>query len=422
VHRRTFLRALAGTTAGAGTFVLDHPFRPRFRLANAQLATGKTLVVVFQRGGCDGLNTVVPYGDGEYYVLRPTIGIAPPSGGDPASAIDLDGFFGLHPGLADLKPVFDDGDMAVFPTAHYPEASRSHFTGQEWIESGAPVDDTDGWLNRHLVSAAASTGELRGVGIGSSLPHALRGDAVVSVFNNLADFTLDLPAAEEQFILDRLFPVYGQTPDPAKLNHELVHRFGRVVINDLSVVAGIDVDGYEPAPGASYPNTTFGRQMRQTAQLIKEGVGLEVATLGIGGWDNHSDQGGGDLGGRQARRFVDFAGGIAAMYHDLGSLMDDVVILTMTEFGRTAKENGSFGTDHGNAASWFAVSRSVKGGVYGVWPGLQEADLYRERYLAHTVDFRDIMGEVLSTHLGNTDLGFLLPGHTFVALDMFDTA
>jgi uncharacterized protein (DUF1501 family) len=192
-----------------------------------------------------------------------------------------------------------------------------------------------------------------------------------------------------------------------------VQENGRVIINDLAVLSGINPNTYVPANGAVYPNSGYGTQLRQIAQLIKADLGLEVAALSIGGWDTHSDQGGGQTNGQQARRHQDFAQGIAAFATDLGTLMQDVVIVTMTEFGRTAEENASRGTDHGHASAWFVAGGPVRGGIYGPWPGLSTAQLEDGRYLDHSIDFRDVMGEILSVHMGNNQLGVLLPGHTF---------
>ncbi len=414
MKRRNFLSSLAGGMLGAAT-----PFGSMFRTASAQTFNGQTLIVVFQRGGCDGLNTVIPFGDAEYYSLRPTIGVPAPSPTDPTSALGLDSVLGLHPSLRPLHDLYNNGNLAVLPTVHYPDASRSHFTGQDWIERAAPRQDQvgDGWLNRHIVSSNAAA-QLRAAGIGTSLPQSLKGSAVVSSFNRLTDFDLGLPPDEEALLLQSLQQVYDQSADPTRPYRQLVNDFGRVVFNDLSVVADLDPGNYTPTAGVQYPNSTFGTQMQQIAILIKAGIGLELATVGIGGWDTHSDQGDGDPNGRQARRHADFAQGIAALYADLETRMDDVIIMSMTEFGRTAAQNGSFGTDHGNAAAWFAAGNSINGGVYGDWPGLTEDVLYRGRYLAHTVDFRDVMGDILSAHLGSAALPMVLPGHTYSPLGM----
>lgn len=419
MKRRDLLRYLAGTTVAAGSFLLSSPFQPRIRLAQA--AQGKTLVVVFQRGACDGLNTVVPYQEDRYYNLRPTIAIAPPNAGNSESAIDLDGFFGLHPALAAFDPIFKAGDMAIMPTVHYPNATRSHFDAQELIQSAASVkaQGLDGWINRYLANHAHIDGQLRAVGFdnsnGDGLAHALRGDVVVSSFGDLGDFDLSNSQGLDPALIERLGNVYSQGANPNLTYSELLQQFGRVTINDLSVISDIGGD-YTPANGAVYPNTRYGRQLSQVAQLIKANVGLESAWVDRFGWDHHKNQGGGNSDGTQSRRLKEFGDGIAAMYTDLGTRMNDVIILTMTEFGRTAKENGSGGTDHGNAASWFAVGQSINGGIHlgnQGWPGLAEDQLYRQRYLAHTVDYRDVFGDILTQHLGSNALGSILPGHSY---------
>lgn len=415
MNRRGFLTSFVGASCAACALAFDNPLRPRFQTAEA--ATGKTLVVVFQRGGCDGLNAVVPYGDDAYYNLRPTIAIAPPNPNNPEAAIPLaDGthtdFFGLHPALAAFDPIYKAGDLAVMPAVHYPEASRSHFDSQAFIESADTLKSIDGWLNRHL-STLPITADLRAVGFGSTLPHALKGPEVVSAFNNLAHFNLSLPEAESDALLQRLTPIYDQMPNLHVPYQESLYDFGRVLVHDLDVVSQVTATPYEPANGAVYPSSSFGAQLQQTAQLIKSGVGLEIAALSIGGWDTHGNQGGGNANGTQARRFADFANGLAAFYQDLGGQMRDVMVLTMTEFGQTAKENGSKGTDHGNASAWFAMGKSLTGGIYGAWPGLREAQLYRGRYLSHTIDYRDVLGEILTGHLGNGFLDYLLPAHAY---------
>jgi len=410
VNRRDFLRYALSAAAATATTVYGNPFRPRARFANAQSATGKTLLVVFQRGGCDGLNTVVPFGDPEYYRLRRTIAIAPPGGGSTA-ALNLNGFFGLHPGLAGLMPIYQAGDLAVLPAVQYPNASQSHFDGQFWIETATYGGGADGWLNRHLVTLPRSAA-LRAVGFGSELPDALRGQAVVSAFNDIADFTLGLPGVDESALLGDLGRIYSQDPD-SRAYRSLVQNYGRVLINDLTVLSGIHPSDYVPANGAVYPNSGFGSQLRQIAQLIKSDLGLEVASLSIGGWDTHSGQGGGQTNGQQSQRHQDFANGLGAFYRDLGTRMNDVVIVTMTEFGRTAAENDSAGTDHGHAGAWFAIGGNVAGGIYGAWPGLATSQLEDGRYLDHSIDFRDVMGEVLTRHMGNANLTTLIPNHSF---------
>ncbi|KAA3619124.1 MAG: DUF1501 domain-containing protein [Proteobacteria bacterium] len=429
MKRRTLLRGVLGAAGlTAGSYMFRNPL---LTAAHAQTAPTPTLVVIFQRGGCDWLNGVVPYGDAFYPVLRPTIGIAGPNPADPAAALALGDpnglgnqptdFFGLHPSLAPLVDIYNAGDLALLPTVQYDNATRSHFDGQHRIESGAPRDDLSGWLNRHL-SLAGIRGQLQAVHFGGELAQALRGSIPVQSFSTINAFTLGLTDIDETALTSAVIPVYNDFPSPASTYELLVHQYGQVLFNNLDVAQSIDTDSYTPENGADYPNGSYGRRLREIAQLIKEDVGLEAATVDIGGWDTHSNQGGGDSGGRQARRFAEFAAGIRALYDDLGPAMDNVIILSMTEFGRTSRENGSFGTDHGNATTWCVAGRGIAGGIYGAWPGLDPSnDLYQGRYLMHTVDFRDVMGDILVNLYGHdaADLGSLLPGHPYSSVGLF---
>ncbi len=409
MHRRDFLRYMISAPIAAATFVYGNPFQSILGLA--QESTAKALVVIFQRGGCDGVNTIIPYGDDEYYNLRPGISIAPPDSAQ--GALDLvdptgnqNGLFGMHPALAPLHNIYQQGTVAVLPAVHYDNASRSHFDGQNYIESGSSMRLPDGWLNRYMATTQNGT-FLRGVGFGSSTPHSLRGEVPVSTFSDLNSFVFS-----DSELTSKLENVYSQTGSAPESYHSMLLEKGDLMLKNLNTLSQIDTENYFPENGAVYPSSSYGTQLRQTAQLIKENVGLEVATVSIGGYDNHSNQGGAT--GSQANRHEDFAAGIAALYNDLGSKMDDVLILTMSEFGRTAKENASGGSDHGNAAAYFVIGNKVNGGVYGDWPGLQESNLYRGRYLAHNIDFRNVMGEVVDRHFQQAgSIPSVLPNHSY---------
>ncbi len=295
------------------------------------------------------------------------------------------------------------------PAVHYVDASRSHFDGQQLIESGSTGQQYSGWLNRHLISQPGQA-MLRAAGFGDQLPFALQGEAAVANFSDLGT-AFDVPQDHDQRMRQALAQVYAQGVTPAEANRLLIHEAGTTGLESLAVIDQIDLEGYVPAYGAQYPDTRFGRHLSQIAQLIKEGMGLEVATAEIGGWDTHSGQGGAE--GDHAGRLQEFAEGIAALHKDLTDHRSQVMVLTMTEFGRTAKENASGGTDHGNAAAWFALGGATQGGIYGDWPGLEAEQLYQERYLAHSIDFRDVMAEVVSRHLLNSDLVSVLPDHLY---------
>ncbi len=406
MRRRKFLRHILGAPLAASAFLYGNPFGPGLRFAHA--ATGKTFVVIFNRGGCDGLNTVIPYRDLDYYKLRPNIAIRKPGSGSGAS-LNLDGFFGLHPALAPLHKIYTRGDVAVLPAVQYKNASRSHFDGQKIIESGvAQTARSNGWFNRHL-SNFPQSGNIRAASFGH-LSHTLSGSARVSTIDNLSDFIDADPQANN--IQQSLRQVFNQGTNAKDSNRRLLHRHGRFMLDDLDEISTVMSGTYTPANKAVYPTGNYGLQMMQLARLIKAGVGLEAATVSLGGWDTHANQGG--VSGRLANNQAEFAAGVAALYQDLGSgLMNDVIILSMTEFGRTALQNASGGTDHGHASSWFVIGSSVNGGIYGIWPGLQPNDLLAGRYLNHSTDYRDIIGEIIINHLGNTDTNTILPNHSY---------
>ena len=416
MNRRKFMRSALVASMGTMAAVSGNPFSARIKLAQA--AEGKTLVVVFQRGGCDGLNTCVPYGEERYYELRPTIAIAPPSASDPASAIDLDGFFGLHPALSAFAPLYSSGALAIMPAVHYPNASRSHFDSQQYIESAERSRDVDGWLNRYF-QTTSGTGPIRGVSFGSELAQSLRGEVTVSSISDLNSFSLGVTEDEESRLLGNLSEVYDELSADGRSYRRLLNRFGSHLISDIENLRDIDASSYEPENGAVYPNNSSARRLRQIAQLIKSGVGLEAATVDFGGWDNHSNQGGGQEGGVHYNSLKRFGDSIAAFYQDMGSRMEDVVLLTCTEFGRTSAENGSLGTDHGWASTWFAMGGGVQGGILGSWPGLNVDQLHNGRYLEHSVDYRDIFAEILSQHMVASNTSTILPNHTTSSVGLF---
>jgi len=409
MKRRNFLKYMGAGFLGIGFFTSGNPLR--FAFSPVRAAEGQTLVVVFQRGGCDGLNTVVPYGDDAYYNLRPSIAVSAPGNGS-RSALRLNTFFGLHPSLSGLFKIYNEGHLAIMPAVHYPNGNRSHFDSEIIIESGSNRKLHDGWLGRYLESHAKVNVPLQAVSFGNILPHSMRGKKEVATFNDISKFGLGNDEYSQR-LLARLREVYNQPVRPSDKNRFLLYKNGKILLKNIDFLESLDFKHYTPQNGAMYPNTSFGRQLMQVAQLIKLGVGLELATVDINDWDTHSNQGGAQENGRHSRRLKEFSNGIAALYKDLGHRMENVLILTMTEFGRTAKQNGSNGTDHGNASAWFAIGRQVNGGIYGEWPGLSESELYRGRYLAHTIDCRDVMGEVLSNFLGASNISKILPSYTY---------
>jgi uncharacterized protein (DUF1501 family) len=366
----------------------------------------KTLIAIFQRGAVDGLNMVVPFGESAYYSLRPSISIAKPAPGNAETAVNLDGFFGLHPGLASFKPLWDSKRLAIIHATGSPDNTRSHFDAQDYMESATPgVKSTaDGWLNRFLQSKSDPAGRVfRAVSMTQTMPRVLQGKAPTLAISNLADFNIRAGRSSAS-VQGGFEQIYDQTVNDA------LGGTGKETFEAVNYLKRVNPAQYQPENGAQYPRTPFGTRLLQIAQLIKAGVGLEIAFADIGGWDTHVNQG--NARGQLANLLQQFGNGITALYTDLGSRMDDVVILTMSEFGRTARENGNRGTDHGHANGMFVLGNAVRGGkVYGKWPGLNNEQLNEGRDLALTTDFRDVFGEIAKRHLNTSNLQAVFPGY-----------
>jgi uncharacterized protein (DUF1501 family) len=364
----------------------------------------KTLIAIFQRGAVDGLNMVVPFGESSYYDLRPTIAVPKPGATD--GAIDLDGFFGLHPSLLPFKALFDSKRLAIIHASGSPDNTRSHFDAQDYMESGTPgVKSTnDGWLNRYLQAKKESERSLfRAVSLTQTTPRVLQGRAPTISMTNLSDFAIRAgkSSADLQGGFEAIY---------ARETNDRLAGMGRETFEAVNYLKKVNPAQYKPANGAAYPRTPFGNSLLQIAQLLKAGVGLEVAFTDIGGWDTHVNEG--NSRGQLGNLLQQFGTGISALYQDLGQQMDDVVILTMSEFGRTARENGNRGTDHGHANAMFVLGNSVRGGkVYGKWPGLKKDQLNEGRDLALTTDFRDVSSEVAARHLGAANVQAIFPGY-----------
>jgi uncharacterized protein (DUF1501 family) len=362
----------------------------------------RILVAIFQRGAVDGLNMVVPFGEQRYYDLRPSIAIPKPDG-TPNSAVDLDGFFGLHPALATLKPLFDARHLAIVDAVGSPDPTRSHFDAQDYMESGTPgLRGADGWLNRALPNISGPAAPLRAVSLGDNLARSLRGHNDAVAVRSLKDFQVHDTNGAATFE-----SMYENSLDTT------LHGTGRETFNAVKIMQSIQKQTYVPANGANYGNGSFGKSLQQIAQLIKANVGVEVAFADIGGWDTHVNEVAGQpTNGQLANNLTQFGQALAAFYQDLGDRMEDVTLVTMSEFGRTVKENGDRGTDHGHANVMFVLGGDVRGGkIYGDWPGLQPEQLYEERDLALTTDFRDVLSELVARHLGNSNLKSVFPGY-----------
>jgi uncharacterized protein (DUF1501 family) len=374
--------------------------------ADAPSPRKKILVAIFQRGAADGLNVVVPHGEKAYYNLRPTIAIPRPARGEKRedAAIDLDGFFGLHPSLAPLKPLFDRQHLAIVDAVGSPDPTRSHFDAQDYMESGTPglKATHDGWMNRALPAAVGKVSPVRAVSLGATLSRSMAGPNPAIALQSIAGFQVRDAQAAKQFQ-----EMYLTSKDPS------MQAAGRETFEAVSMLQTIQKQTYTPAAGVEYPRGRFGDSLRQIAQLIKADVGVEMAFADIGGWDHHVNEVGQRASeGQLANLLTQYGQALSAFWQDMGDRMADVAVVTMSEFGRTAHENGNRGTDHGHANSMFVMGGGVRGGkVYGKWPGLEKEQLYEGRDLALTTDFRDVLGELVSKHLGNPTVKGVFPGY-----------
>jgi len=362
---------------------------------NAPAERKKILIAIFQRGAVDGLNVVVPHGEANYYAMRPSIAIPRPNG-SVTGAIDLDGHFGLNPALKPLKPLWDKKQLAIVEAVGSPDPTRSHFDAQDYMESGTPgmKNTNDGWLNRALVREQAPS-PLRAISLSTDLPRTLRGRNEALAIGNLNDFQVKDAKASVTFE-----GMYGTTTDT------VLNGTGKETFEAIRIVQGITKLPYTPSNGARYPNGRLGQSLRQIARVIRAGVGLEVAFADVGGWDTHVNE-----VGQLAGLLRDFGDALAAFSQDMGDRMADITVVTMSEFGRTAKENGDRGTDHGHANVMLVMGGGVRGGkVYGDWPGLEQEQLYEGRDLNVTTDFRTVLSELVSKQMGNRDLGDIFPG------------
>jgi uncharacterized protein (DUF1501 family) len=397
ITRRIFLRNGALTVVATAAVP---PFLTRAARA-AGLAGGnqKRLVVIFQRGAADGLNIVIPHGEKAYYAMRPSINIPR------KDVLDLDGFFGLHPSLSALQPLWNQRHLAIVHAAGSPDPTRSHFEAQDFMESGTPgVRATgDGWLNRTLRSLPEDKSAFRAIAMGAAMPRILSGNQPAVAMDNISDFAVGGSNPKNQPMASTFEAMYEHSVDA------VLHGTGQETFDAVKMLKASHPSQYTPSAGASYPKGRFGDSLKQLAQLIKANLGVQVAFADIGGWDHHVNEGG--TQGQIANVLHDFSQSLAAFWTDLGDLGEDTVVVTMSEFGRTVRENGNRGTDHGHANLMFVIGGPVKGGrVYGRWPGLDPSQLYEGRDLAVTTDFRRVIGEAVYHHLGNKNLDQVFPG------------
>lgn len=406
LSRRRFM----GLSGAAGLAALAAPsWLPRVAFASNHISGRDVIVSIYLRGAADGLTLVPPFGDPAYYTLRPNLAIPRPDdfGNPNPRAIDLDGFFGLAPAMAPLLEAYQAGTFAIVHAAGSPDPSRSHFDAQRFMEVGKPRDPTlyTGWLGRHLITAnqADPTAVARAIGLGFQLQQTLRGGPLSLPIPDLTSYGLTGASSTRTARLNYLSNAYSAVSDP--LRASAINTY-----NTISVMNAINFAAYVPQGGAAYGTSSFHKALRTTAALIKSDVGVEAVAIDRGGWDTHSAQG--NFSGTMFNVMTDFATGLAAFHRDIVQQNWNVTVVVMSEFGRTAAENSSLGTDHGHGGVMFLMGRNINGGrVHGTWPTL--ASLYQNQDLQITTDFRDVLAEVVSTRLGNhANLAQVFPGHT----------
>lgn len=414
INRREFIKSVS--TIGI-SITLFPRWMPRLAFRDPKRAPrGDTLIVISLRGGMDALSVVVPFAEGKaYYDKRPTIAIPAPSK-DAKSALNLDGKFGLHPALRPLRELYDDKKLAVIHAVGSPDGSRSHFQQMEVIERGtADIKDVktsdSGWINRHLrTTATQNDSPFRAIGMGDMLPTSLSGAMPALALRSIADYHLN--GHEEQlFVMQRTLE--GLYTAPAT-NRQL-GTSAKTIFSTMETLSKFSLDSYTPANGAKYPETDFGMGLNQIAQLIKADLGLEVACIDLGGWDTHQNE-----SEMIAAALGELAKGLEAFTLDVRERMNDLTIVTMSEFGRRLEENASRGTDHGHGGCMFVVGGGVNGGVHTQWPGLSVEQL-DDGDLAITTDFRDVLSELLTVRMNNPAAAEVFPGYTPIPRGVFKT-
>ncbi len=406
ISRREMLNRSLALSALASAQIAWPDWMPRLSFAPKNRAPrGDVLVVVFLRGGADGLNIIVPHGENAYYDARQQIGIARPddSKADTTKkSLDLDGFFGLHPALSPLLPIFKGNQLVAVHATGSPDPTRSHFDAMDFMERGTPGSHalSTGWLGRHLASSldTGTNAPLRAIGWGNGLQQSLRGSISATAIKSIVDYHLRGRKDAANEMLAALNALYAADPAALKVASDQTNAV-------LDLVTKVNIAAYKPANGAQYDDKDeFDLALMQTAALIKADVGLEVAAIDVGGWDTHQNEVA-DL----AKELTILGKGLAAFHADMGDAMQDITVVVMSEFGRRVEENASGGTDHGHGNMMLVMGGHVAGKpVLTQWPGLS-GDKLVNGDLAITIDYRDVLSEILSARLNNTALDAVFP-------------
>ncbi len=398
MDRRQFL----GRGAGLAAVAMAPTWLPKVVFAESDSSSRDVIVSLFMRGGGDALTLVAPFGESAYYDLRPSLAVPPPDSSDPNRALDLDGFFGFPRAMRPLRKAYNAGDLLLVHGCGLNSGTRSHFEAMNFMEIGhgdPPANLFTGWLGRHLAVTAPSTSDavLRAVGIGAGLQRSLIGAPKSLPIQELGDFGLGGRPGTRKQRQAALEEMYAAFTDPLKTSAGDTFRA-------VDLLKRIGFDSYQPAGGASYPETDYGYALKSTAALIKADVGVEAVAIDLDGWDTHDVQG--PFAGFMADLMQQFAEGLAAFHRDLiGKGKRNVVVVAMSEFGRNARENGSAGTDHGTGGAMFVLGGNIRGGqVLADWPGLEPEQLFEGQDLEITIDYRDILSEILLKRGGNSDI------------------
>lgn len=400
--RRQFL----GAAAGVGAAAFFPAWLPKVVMAKSSASSRDVIVSVFMRGGADGLSLCVPFADPAYYTSRSTIAIPQPDSALTTHGVNLDGFFMFPQAMAGLMPAFQLKDLLVVHATGQLNVNRSHFDAQRFMEVGKPVDPSlvTGWLGRHLASVPPlkSTALLRGIGVANGLQQTLVGGPRTLPIADPSNYSIGGSASTQAARLAFMQSDYAGAQEP-------VRSSALDAVSTVTLLKSVNFTGYAPANAAVYPTSSFGKALRSVAVLIKSDVGLEAAQVDIGGWDTHSAQD--PIAGSMAKTMQDFSNSLAAFYADIIATGYGVTVVAVSEFGRNVRENGSAGTDHGRGTVMFAMGKGISGGrvLTKNWPGLAKENLESGQDLRVTLDYKDILAEIVQNRLGNPNVDLVFP-------------
>lgn len=410
ISRRSFLKGTGKIALAAGAM---SALLPKIAMAQGGDSDRDIILQIYLRGGCDGLSMLAPYGEDSYYSFRPTIAVPRPDSSDPRHAIDLNGFFGVAQSMGPLMDAYTAGHLLFVHATGLKNSSRSHFDNQRWMETGYidTIADGTGWMGRHLLTTAPIRSEnaLRGVALGYAIPLTLGGAPETSAVENLATYGVDGKNKFQQKDRENsLFELYNADKDKA------LKGTAMSILDTVNLLREIHFDNYQPSGGALYPASELGYAMKSAAALIRSDVGVEAMTIDLGGWDTHTDAG--TNGGWLYMLLGDLAASMAGFHADLVSAgrFNRVVVVVMSEFGRTVRENASFGNDHGTGGAMMIMGGGIVGGrVLADWPGLHANELFEGQDLTTTIDYRDLLSEIVSKRLSNAaNLDQVFPGYS----------